>query len=598
MGNFRIFRSIFLAGLVVLFLASGVCAEDEILSGSDLLKAMREKKSGEEKPAYSSESGKSDKSALSDANNVESRAGKEIDVQEEAPAAKSVLKKTGKGDSLLRMIPAESLFCVRINNFDYTVGQLDQFLTGISPMPMGISMLARMQLANALGSSDLAGLNTGGNFAVFGTADSGEADTKNIFVAVIVGVTDYDQFITGNANIGPPDEKGVAKFMAGPLVTFAVIKTGDYAMITMGENYESMVKVAGAMSTQKEDGLAGVLGTSDVRAARNERIWLYLNPALAIESFGPAATVQLEQLKMMTGGMSAQDDSAGPTSPVMDMDFEQLLRGVQSFSLSISPKPEALKIKETISAIDGSEFAGMLTADSELMVGLMEAFDAKKPRDAGDSLKAISALIPKARRADFVGTYNLAEAFNTASAISPVPMPQITVETKSGVAYAARFYKNKLAVDAVLPKEHLTEIIVAVQAAQQNMMSQQSPMQAQTGMPMDNQPTMSQPTVIGIIHENENQTGTVTANYGDALFGSDIHYSPQLYLGRVEKGSEIKLLDTNVITNQFGIPIIKIKTLRDSPTVPANSIGWITLSNTSFTNSFDSRGERLNEEQN
>jgi hypothetical protein len=39
-------------------------------------------------------------------------------------------------NELLKMIPAKSLFCIRVNNFDYTLNQIDQFLAGVSPMPM------------------------------------------------------------------------------------------------------------------------------------------------------------------------------------------------------------------------------------------------------------------------------------------------------------------------------------------------------------------------------------------------------------------------------------------------------------------------------
>ena len=39
-------------------------------------------------------------------------------------------------DQLLKMIPAESLFCIRVNHFEYTLSQIDQYLAGVSPMPM------------------------------------------------------------------------------------------------------------------------------------------------------------------------------------------------------------------------------------------------------------------------------------------------------------------------------------------------------------------------------------------------------------------------------------------------------------------------------
>ncbi|MHC4528267.1 MAG: hypothetical protein ACYS29_10350, partial [Planctomycetota bacterium] len=72
---------------------------------------------------------------------------------------------------LLDTVPADSLFCVRVNNFDYTLNQLDQFLAGVSPMPMGLSMLARAQMAQLLGNPELTGVNMGGSFALFAKAD-------------------------------------------------------------------------------------------------------------------------------------------------------------------------------------------------------------------------------------------------------------------------------------------------------------------------------------------------------------------------------------------------------------------------------------------
>jgi len=62
---------------------------------------------------------------------------------------------TPADDQLLKMIPAESLFCIRVNHFEYTLSQIDQFLAGVSPMPMGLSILARTQLAKVLGSPEL-----------------------------------------------------------------------------------------------------------------------------------------------------------------------------------------------------------------------------------------------------------------------------------------------------------------------------------------------------------------------------------------------------------------------------------------------------------
>jgi hypothetical protein len=67
-----------------------------------------------------------------------------------------------KGGELLGILPAESLFCVRVNNLDQTLSTIDQFLVGVSPTPMTVSMLVRGQMAKVLGSAELNGVNMGG----------------------------------------------------------------------------------------------------------------------------------------------------------------------------------------------------------------------------------------------------------------------------------------------------------------------------------------------------------------------------------------------------------------------------------------------------
>jgi hypothetical protein len=90
----------------------------------------------------------------------------------------------GGGDGLLRAMPGETLFAVRVNKFDWTVGQLDQFLAGASPVPLGVSMMARMQIAGSLGDPELKNVDTNGSFAIFGLVEgeSGE-ELEGLFMS-------------------------------------------------------------------------------------------------------------------------------------------------------------------------------------------------------------------------------------------------------------------------------------------------------------------------------------------------------------------------------------------------------------------------------
>jgi hypothetical protein len=106
---------------------------------------------------------------------------------------------------LLELVPAKSLFCVFVNNFDYTLGMVDQFLAGLSPVPAGATMGARMQLAGFLGDPAFSGVNTTGNFAVFGVVSGDEFESgamENMFMGLLVPVPDFAAFVSGNANCG------------------------------------------------------------------------------------------------------------------------------------------------------------------------------------------------------------------------------------------------------------------------------------------------------------------------------------------------------------------------------------------------------------
>ena len=60
----------------------------------------------------------------------------------------------------VNLVPIDSFFAIKITNLDQTAGQIDQFISGISPVPITTSMLIRMQLANILGDPMLKGINT------------------------------------------------------------------------------------------------------------------------------------------------------------------------------------------------------------------------------------------------------------------------------------------------------------------------------------------------------------------------------------------------------------------------------------------------------
>ncbi|MHC4482892.1 MAG: hypothetical protein ACYSW4_05030, partial [Planctomycetota bacterium] len=181
----KLSRNVVAAGLSVLFAATTILAQTGgTLSGRELLRAIRQRQGQPQKPAY--------ENRVEQPVTPEEPAAPEKPTTTQPPVKPAVVSKVivepmtkPAGDQLLQMIPAQSMFCVRVNNFDYTLSQIDQFLAGVSPMPMGISMLVRMQLANILGSPELNGVNMSGSFAIFGPIlGTDMTDPDNIAILV------------------------------------------------------------------------------------------------------------------------------------------------------------------------------------------------------------------------------------------------------------------------------------------------------------------------------------------------------------------------------------------------------------------------------
>ena len=275
-------------------------------------------------------------------------------------------------NELLKMIPAKTLFCVRVNNFDYTLNQIDQFLAGASPMPMGVSMLVRMQLANLLGSPQLTGLNTNGSFAVFGVTMPGETTKTDaipdVFVGVLAPVTDYKQFIDGNTNCIQADEKGISKITLNGAPVMLTAKAGNYAIMSWANNYDKLVTMAKAISATGSAGLSSILNAADTKQAETEPIWAYGNVQQVSGTFGPIISAKLEEIKTLTKSMQASQSGASPASiqNIMNMYsgiLEVLMKEIKSVSIGINPKPDVLNITKTISAVPGTDMAKMFTAD-------------------------------------------------------------------------------------------------------------------------------------------------------------------------------------------------------------------------------------------
>jgi tetratricopeptide (TPR) repeat protein len=370
-------------------------------------------------------------------------------------------------DELLGIVPADSLFCLRVSNFDYTLGRMDRYLSGVSQMPVGLLMQTRMQLAGLLGDPALNNIDTNADFAVFGAVMPGRLDPnapgENIMVAGLLPVRDYEKFIADNNNCSRPDDNGVSKIKVPDKPVLITKKVGGYALISTEDRYERVIEVAKSVSSAGDAGLIGALDSTEAAQAVKRSIWVYANFQKAPEALGPMFSAA-EQMKQVTMSKDTPP-GAGAGAMAESLNLEGLKSDIDYMAIGINIESGILSLRSTISATAGTQTADMFRKDSEKINELALKFGAQKPGQTDIEDDIIFAFLPEAEQADFVGRYNLINLFKASSPLGHVPKPDLPAGGNS-LAFAASATDGRLTVDIILPKKHLIDTFSEMQKMQ------------------------------------------------------------------------------------------------------------------------------------
>jgi len=270
-------------------------------------------------------------------------------------------KKKPARDPLLRMVPAESLFCVRVNNFKTSLTLMESFLQGLAPVPL--------KLTKFLDDEKWQNVEMDGDFALFGVllpTDSPSANPlANLFVGLLVPVPEYNKLIRGNPDISEPDANGVSKVGGeagrGPLIT----KAGKYALLCWRKDYDKLVK-AKPLVTGENPGLRAALDAQEIERAAARPIWAYANIQLVGKTFGPVVIQKIDQAKKMFEKMEEQ--RKGPMAnpgAIMDM-YAAILKvladEVQYVTVALDPNTDVLNVSQTVAAREGTKLADAFVA--------------------------------------------------------------------------------------------------------------------------------------------------------------------------------------------------------------------------------------------
>lgn len=274
-------------------------------------------------------------------------------------AARAEKKSKGASEALMRLIPKDALFCVRVNSLQATLDSIDKFAQGLLPLPM--------KVAGFIEGDEWKNVEKEGSFALFGLVLPGEAQQDNplanIFVGVLVPVTDYDKLLSESPDISQPDENGISKTGGGngPLVT----KTGKFALLCWKNDYDKLVEVK-KLIANKTPGLRSAIAAADYKRAAEQPIWAYANIQVAKQTFCPFLSAKIEemkkQFKMMGPGERGMMADPGPIIDMYAAVGGVLADEIQYVSIALDPGEDALNVIETVVAKEGTQLAEAFVA--------------------------------------------------------------------------------------------------------------------------------------------------------------------------------------------------------------------------------------------
>ncbi len=261
----------------------------------------------------------------------------------------------------LRVIPADALFCVQISNLNDTLAQVDQFLTGVSPL--GVSMPVRSQLGQFLGSPQPTGVNMSGSFAAFGLLPGGEGLNPSR-IGVLVPVSDYQQFLK-NPNVAAPNAQGISLIGPTGQQSLAAVQVGGYALLTSQANQQALLQMKTIATGPEASSLAKRLNPEELKRATSSPVWAYVNVQVAAKMFGPMLEQKLQEIEK-----ALEQKQQAPGAPMMQPQavvgayaklIRTLMQEAQSVSLSLYPSATALRTAFVAAALPDTEMAKVLS---------------------------------------------------------------------------------------------------------------------------------------------------------------------------------------------------------------------------------------------
>lgn len=269
-------------------------------------------------------------------------------------------------DRVLRLTPAEALFCVRISNLNKTLSEASNFLTGVAPEGFDAKALALGKLTGMLGAERMEQVRTRGSFAVYGAMlPSGENQNPmaNFFVGILVPVKDFEAFVGADK----PDQEGVATLTVDGQPRAVATQLGRHALLTRPNARDQVAQVK-QMVGGRQAGLRGALSEGERTLSAQSPIWAYANVQQASALIKPIVSGKLAEIKgelekagQQQGSQIAPEGIIGFYGGLIDLITDE----TASVAVGLAPSPEACTLTLAPKAVPGTDMATMMTPASQ-----------------------------------------------------------------------------------------------------------------------------------------------------------------------------------------------------------------------------------------
>jgi len=324
------------------------------------------------------------------------------------------------GQGVFDVVPANSLFVMRVHNLEYTLGAADQYLAGLSPMPMALSMLARTQMGMAVGDANLTGIDLRGDWAIFVMTTGEPVGKPKFFPVVAFPTSDYNKMLATNPTATKPDANGIGTIGA---MKFLVAKAGDYGLLLPNPGYGDALAAIEAVKGETLGKRAGFVGP-DAKSL----IWVRANVEGLYKNYGPMLNEKLDK------GFTNCQGQPVETPEVVKLYFNMLrniLPQAKDVSIGINFDANQATLDSAVTAVSNTAFDALLASVST------EANAGHKLLTLlpGDSAFAFSHQVDK--------RFMLQAREMMLDAFAPAFGPSLTPEKrKEGDALAAKMVEN------------------------------------------------------------------------------------------------------------------------------------------------------------